>query len=437
MKLKHKTKKLKTILKNTGDIKYTKFILKQIELIKKACNVPKSEQMYFLTWEFYWNCVFCCKDTVYTCEVNYNDGNYNEMNLDNMELVSLYKIRLLKEFPKTVNDIEYSIILEKDEKRRTTPEAFLDWLEVPCGLNEKIDNPYYEIIKFLSKYNRETFRTERYLFYPKNDDDCRFTANFYAYDLKNKTEIKLYIPDIWEEVEKYKWKQFPPENMSDVVIDPLSQKISSYHKRECKKAFLKFANEYNTEFNTKNYWLMELTKNALQPINDLHEWDYCFVFRNFEKKGNIGSINVYDYLEVDEEPCFFITDERWVSSTSKIAVLNFKSPAYRTKGIYKRGNAKARRWVLDKSTIEELMEYLNAPYDKNDLRREPSIENRVKTNWQKLIYYHNHNTGGWDWGENEAEPPEECEQDCGAELLPFNLPIPDYTKLLEDSYEKD
>ena len=48
----------------------------------------------------------------------------------------------------------------------------------------------------------------------------------------------------------------------------------------------------------------------------------------------------------------------------------------------------------------------------------------VKTNWQQLIFEYNYNTAGWDIDEPSGWG--------NIEVLPFDLPIPDYMKLLED-----
>lgn len=54
----------------------------------------------------------------------------------------------------------------------------------------------------------------------------------------------------------------------------------------------------------------------------------------------------------------------------------------------------------------------------------------VKTNWQQLIFEYNHNTAGWGWGDEGFEVPPSGKPD-GIEQLLFDLPIPDYTELLE------
>ena len=53
----------------------------------------------------------------------------------------------------------------------------------------------------------------------------------------------------------------------------------------------------------------------------------------------------------------------------------------------------------------------------------------VKTNWQQLIFEYNHNTAYWGWGDNGFDEPVLEKVEGEIEQLPFNLPIPNYTKM--------
>ena len=173
---------------------------------------------------------------------------------------------------------------------------------------------------------------------------------------------------------------------------------------------------------------MEFVKLAVQSVNVLHEWSLhrCFCDEKF------NNIWVYDFPDVNEEPYFFITDSPWIQDTAKIAVLNFKNPTYHSKGIYKRGNVKRKSWMLDENYIKELMEFLNSPSDRTDSYN--GYKKYVKTNWQQLIFEYNHNTAGWGWGETgfDIPPEKDTQRFSEVEALPFDLSIPDYTKLLEN-----
>lgn len=105
--------------------------------------------------------------------------------------------------------------------------------------------------------------------------------------------------------------------------------------------------------------------------------------------------------------------------------MNFKSATYHVKGIYKQGLCKWKGWKLDENYVYELMEFLKAPILDNEFRNK-NYKKYVKTNWQHLIYEYNYNTAGW---EEQGNNIPSMEYYHGIEILPLNLPIPDFTKL--------
>lgn len=413
--------KLKTIREKIGNPEYTLALEKEISLIKKKCNLKNTDVMYFLG-HYMWHEMFLCKEKLYVaCVFCEYDDNKHKI-ISTMDFNGLYKITLHKDYPKALKDITFEPIIIKDPRNTFTPDNFFDWIDMPSEINTEVDLPYYEVIKFLNSYAKETFRTNRYLFYSKWDGDSNFVTNIYACDIKNQTELKIYIPDKWQGN-----KIAAPSEVKDLVVDDLSGKLSNYQKLQCKKDFLNFANEINPTYELKNYWLMELAKLAVQPIDELHEWSIHRIFCNRV----FNNIWVYDFPDKDEEPYFMIIDE-WFT---KVAVIDFKSPTYHIKGIYKRGNVKAKKWKLDKSYILDLIAFLNAPSDRiNDEYYQGSYKKYIKTNWQQLIFEYNHNTAGWSWGDTGFDVPPE--KDTGrvaeVEVLPFDLSIPDYTELLND-----
>ena len=92
---------------------------------------------------------------------------------------------------------------------------------------------------------------------------------------------------------------------------------------------------------------------------------------------------------------------------------------------------KAKGWKLNKKEIKELMEFLQSPSNgMNDYgsgKFYDGYKKYVKTNWQQLIFEYNHNTAYWDIGEQINGKVE-----GKIEQLPFDLPMPDYTKLAKD-----
>ena len=101
--------------------------------------------------------------------------------VDKIMLTELHEITLLKEYPKTASDIECKTIISSD-KSKFSVDNFLFWIDEPSNLTENINNPFYEIIKFLNGYTKELFKTDRYLFYSKPDNDYTWILNIYAYD---------------------------------------------------------------------------------------------------------------------------------------------------------------------------------------------------------------------------------------------------------------
>ena len=422
--------RLETVKNKIGDKHFTKYVFKAMDLVKEHCNIPAETPMYLLSlaWGHYF---FLCDGVLYITNTTLAiDSVTKEAIVSSMELIELYKVQMYKDYPKTLKDIAFFVEILKDPRCTFTPDEFFDWIDSPCDINHEIDAPYYEVIKFLNGYNKETFRTDRYLFYSKKDADLNFINNLYAYDTKKQLEMKLYTFDDYAEFGEHAWECTPPLSLKDVVVDDLGQGMSDYQKRECKKAFLKLANEVNSVFNVKNYWIMELVKLAVQPVLVLHEWS-CH--RCFTKPNLFGDIWVYDFPSKDEEPSFFIADKGF----KKVAVLKFKSAEYLFNGIYKRGMAKAKGWVLSENELKELVDFLRAPSkraeDCGKGKLYDGYKKYVKTNWQQLIFEYNHNTAGWGWGETGYDIPPEKDADrvSDVEALPFDLPIPNYKKLIK------
>lgn len=399
--------KLKTIKEKQSDTHYTKYIFKALNLIKNKCHIPQTATMFFLGY-FHFGQVFLCNGNIYVANTKTEYSESRELLLNTMVLTELYEIE--------TDNCNIRVILGD---KTLSIETIKDWLEQPCDLNYEIDNSFYDVIKFLNSYSKEAFKTDCYLFYSKKDKDYNFTNNIYAYDLKNHAEIKLYIPYKWD---KETQKAVTPTELKDIIVEDLSRKLSVYQQRQCKKAFLEIANKENSYFRTKNYWVMELVKQAIQPVLVLHEWS-CH--RCFTRPKLFGDIWVYDFPALDEEPSFFITDEH----RTKVAVLKFKSAEYLFKRIYKRDMAKAKNWKLNKQEIKELIEFLSSPSkgaeDYGSGKIYDGYKKYVKTNWQQLIFEYNYNTAYWDIDEQIN-----CNVEGEIEQLPFDLPIPNYTKLV-------
>ena len=118
----------------------------------------------------------------------------------------------------------------------------------------------------------------------------------------------------------------------------------------------------------------------------------------------------------DKKPYFLLTDgDRGMIDSTKIAAFDFFKPEYKSTGIYVSGSVKRNHWNVDFETLKRLTEFLKKPYDctKEIMYKNKIIfNNEGKTNWQVLIELYNYNTG-YDYEE-----------------IPLDLPVPDYTKLI-------
>ena len=287
--------KLKTIKGKPSDTHYTKYVFKALDLVKNECQIPKSAVMFFLG-NFHFGQVFLCNGKIYVANTKSEYLKNREPIVESMTLTELHEIELLNDYPKTIDDLIIKTILP-DDKPNFNTDKFLFWIDEPCDINHEIDVPYYEVIKFLNNYTRDTFSTDRYFFYSKQDVDFNFINNFYVYDKKNKLEFKLYSLDEWSELGENAWVYTRPLCLKDVIIDDFGQNFSEYQKLKSKKEFLKIANEENETFKVKNYWVMELVKLTIQPVLVLHEWS-CH--RCFTKQNLFGDIFVYDFPSIDE-----------------------------------------------------------------------------------------------------------------------------------------
>ena len=87
--------------------------------------------------------------------------------------------------------------------------------------------------------------------------------------------------------------------------------------------------------------------------------------------------------------------------------------------------------LCDEEYIKKLMDFLKSPsneVEKMQYNKEFAeiYSKYVKTNWQHLIFEYNNNTFDWAWDGNYDVPPDKTKGQ-----IPFDLPIPDYTKLLQ------
>lgn len=405
-------------LKKYKDEYCTKLMLGLADLVKKECNITPSKRMFIVGG---WNGreYFLCDDKVYVANFEYERNNKGIISAST--LTSLYAITL-----KNKEVVNFKTIIPDDTtpkfrefhgtkldvtKKLYTEDDFLAWYNSPCEVNEFVDVSYSEAIEFLQNYKKTTFKTNRYLFYAKRDNDLSWCFFIYAKDLKTGSDFKIYTEGGLE--------SYFPDNPRKVFVEDLTGKTTKYQLRQCKKAFMEFCNQNCKTLKCKNFWALDFVKQCIQPVELDHGWFVCDIFPPMFEFDNFW---VDDFLGYDKKPYFLISDKR--RNMTKIAAIDFLKPEYKSTGIYKQGTFKRNHWNIDKETLEKLVAFLKAPYNIEQIPTSSKVYRRrwenfdVKTNWQLLINIYNDNTG-------EVHGEEYT--------LPLDLPMPDYTKLKGDN----
>ena len=296
-------------LKKHKDKYCTEFTAKQIGLIKKYFKIKPNKRVFtFYRWcgrEY-----FLCGNTAYIATFGVDDKKELVFN-------SLYSATLTKE-------IDLQEIISDNNIKSYTKEDFIDWLNSPCTTTEMVDIPFKEAIKFLQRYKKSTFKTDNYLYYIKRDNDYTWTDNFYAYNLKHNSELKLYI--------KPYLQTFLPDGIKDIFIEDLSGKLSKAQILECKKDFLAFQKKINPDLKVENYYALEFVKQCVQPIEKDQGW---FVSKPFAGDFEFQNIWIDDVLMYgNNRPYFIITEKSNAWQSKKVAVIDFKKAEYITTEYY-------------------------------------------------------------------------------------------------------
>ena len=392
----------------------TKFTSKQISLIKKYFKIKPNKRVFaFYSWckrEY-----FLCDNKVFICRFNYNKKE--ELIFESLYVVTL-KNKDVIEFKTIIPDDttpkfkEFRGVKIDRTNKIYTKEEFLAWLDSPCTTTDSVNITFYRAIKFLNSYKKDTFKSENYLFYVKRDNDTTSADYFYAYDIKNKTEMKLYINPYFGEI--------APWLSAHIMIQDLSGKISEYQKLKCRKKFIEFIKKPCKELGANNYFALEFVKQCIQPIEKDRGW---FSMKVFAGDFEFSNIWVDDFNIYDGKPYFIITEDKdeWLSK--KVAVVDMLKPDYKSKEAYISDHYKRNHWEMDDKTIKKLTDFLKAPFDYKKTywykkSKHPFEDETIKTNWQWLISQYNDNMFGT--GKNE---------------LPLDLPMPDYL-LLKNSKVK-
>ena len=115
----------------------------------------------------------------------------------------------------------------------------------------------------------------------------------YAYDLKAKAELKIYV-------DSYITTDFP-EKLSEIYVKDLSGKLSKTQILQCKKAFFEYCRSKCEELNAPNFYALEFVKQCIQPIEKDRGW--C-ITRPICEDFELGEIWLDDNLMYDEKPYF-------------------------------------------------------------------------------------------------------------------------------------
>ena len=367
-------------IKNGKDTMYVEQALSWLGQIKTALNICKTKTIYTLDSWNKWN-YFLYDNKIIVVDMTYPEGIKEDS--------SIYSITLLCDFPQSVRDVKFEIIKEGSAKYSLN-EFFL-WMSEPCQITEMIDVPYSDVVTFLRNYRINTFKTDRYCFYVKRDKDYSLSFNIYAKDLKLNTDLKIYV-----EMGLPLTTVFP-EKIKDIIIDDLSGKLSNYRINQCRNDFMRFIQQECTELQVNNFFALELVKQTIQPVEQ--DWG-LFISQVFNKnETKFAEIFVDDFPVFDGKPYFVLADS--YQNMTKIAVIDFFKPEYKTTGIYKNRHNKYKFWQLNEKEVNALISFLRLPY-----------KNKKYTNWQYLIHRYNDNTG-----------------EIHGEVMQVNVQMPDYSKL--------
>ena len=153
--------------------------------------------------------------------------------------------------------------------------------------------------------------------------------------------MKLYCPNKYKKLENGEYVKRNPETIKDILIEAVSKDVSNYEKLKCKKEYLNLSKQPFAELAVSNHDVLELLKQAIQPVEQWHEFGVCRIFgKNDDKFSNIW---IPDLLKHNEEPYFFLTNDPIFKKANKMACINFKTATYHIEGDFITGNFKYKR----------------------------------------------------------------------------------------------
>lgn len=387
----------------------TDFVISQILALKKYFNINSSNRIFYLER---WNdrSYFLCKNRIFVIGFEFKGEYPYQIEIESAYVITLDKKEIANFETIKADDTTPKFRMFKGQKIDETKSIYTEndfstWYNSLCSITNFVNVPHYQLIEFLQKYNQNTFKTKRYSYYVKRDNDRTMAFYVYAKDLITNAEFKIY--------HNFSLKTKIPCYTRDLAIKVLKGSLSEFQIRQAKKSFIEFCKQESLELKTTNYYALELVKQTIQPIEIDNGW---FIAKPFAGEFEFNNIWIDDELGYDKKPYFVISDSSNPSKIQKIAVLDFLKPQYKSTDYYINGYMKRNHWELDRETLNKLTLFLQKPFDKTllkiytDLGHDICVDG-IKTNWQWLISEYNENTG-WKY-----------------EKLSLDLPMPDYNKL--------
>ena len=119
------------------------------KLLKKLLKLNRKARLLYLGYFYSYN-FFLYKNIIIISLCNADRDKNSNWILKTLSIENCYTITLLKEYPKTFDDIEFKTIVENDSYNYPV-KHFLEWIDRPSDLTVNIDLPFYKIITFLQK----------------------------------------------------------------------------------------------------------------------------------------------------------------------------------------------------------------------------------------------------------------------------------------------
>lgn len=374
--------------------------------------------------EFYWLENFNACEMIYSTNKVFmvNKEAVIEINAEKQPFITdELKINILKQ----PEGFDFETFLGK--------KKLLDWFDNPSWLTTEIHNTNYEIIEFIRTLKRDSFKFHNYRFFAQRADI--YNEHICVEDMRNGDIYRIYKPylsnrcvrknNIVANFQHYEEIPTMPKHIEKIEV--VKGKSSKYKENQLKKMYLKYVNKNYKPLNTKMFYVFNLL-NVMQNGYYYDDW-----FSDFHTRKPYRAFLDNLTPAKENEEYFYIGNSDSVSKITKVAILYFKKPEYVTKNPYISSNIKFKHWELSKEEIKQIMimfkehtGYKNTLKNKIEslLNSNEGVQNE-STSWEDLVwcYQYSYNYINIKNFKKEDEMAEK--------LMPFDLPMPNYLKLLE------